>query len=54
MFIAGLAALPGVGLILWVNFVLTQAEEKMGSWDGVHEPEFEGHVTHEHRQQGFR
>lgn len=33
MLIAGLVALPGIGLNLWVNFVMSQGDDEMGCFD---------------------
>ena len=54
MLIAALVALPGIGLILCVNFVMPQVDDQMSSSDELADLLFESHVAPEHHPQGSR
>ena len=54
MLIAALVTLPGIGLMLWVNFVMTQADDQMSSSDELADTPFESQVTPARHQQGPR
>ena len=54
MLIAALVSVPGIGLILWVNFVMTEVDVQMSSSDELMDMPFESQVTAEHHQHGPR
>jgi hypothetical protein len=54
MLIAALVSVPGIGLILWANFVMTEVDDRISSSDELVDMPFESQVTPEHHQHGPR